>query len=211
MPLVEFPLLGQQVAVDLANTVWVHSGRTVDALSSIAVADRWLAAVATNPLGDGGTLLQAVGDETALRVRDEEFRAALQELRDRVRALLSAAAEGRAPQAANLYALSRIAAAAPSRLIAGPGTTDIRPDVQRRRAGSTASIVLAALAEDALIMAADPNTGTIQSCGSDGCLGLYVRDDPRRRYCSPGCANRARVARHYDRSKASTSRRATQA
>jgi predicted RNA-binding Zn ribbon-like protein len=198
----EFPLLGQQVAVDLANTVWVHSGRRVDALDSIEVADRWLVAVGTLPLGDGGTLLQAVGDETALRVRDEEFRAALQELRDRVRALLISAAEGRAPEPANLYALSRIAAAAPSRLIAGPGTDDLRPDVQRRRSGTPPSIVLAALAEDALIMAADPDTGTVLACGSEVCLGLFVQDDPRRRYCSPACATRARVARHYGRRRA---------
>ncbi len=197
----EFPLLGQQVAVDLVNTLWVHSGRRIDALDSVDVADRWLRAVGTRPLGDGGTLLQAVGDETALRVREEEFRGALQELRDRVRALLTSAAETRAPEPANLYALSRLAAAAPSRLIAGPGD-DLRPDVQRRRSGNPPSIVLAALAEDALIMAASPDTGTIQACGSAGCLGLYVQDDPRRRYCSPGCATRARVARHYERTKA---------
>src|SRR5262245_40989400 len=121
----EFPLLGQQVAVDLVNTLWVHSGRRIDALDSVDVADRWLRAVSELPLGDGGTLLQAVGDETALRVRDEEFRAALQELRDRVRAMLTASAEGQAPEPANLYALSRLAAAAPSRLIAGPGTDDL--------------------------------------------------------------------------------------
>jgi predicted RNA-binding Zn ribbon-like protein len=65
-------------------------------------------------------------------------------------------------------------------------------------------VVLAALAEDALIMAADPATGTVLSCGSPTCLGLFVRDDPRRRYCSPGCANRSRVARHYDRGRATT-------
>jgi predicted RNA-binding Zn ribbon-like protein len=198
---VDFPLLGQQVAVDLVNTLWVHSGRRFDALDSVAVADRWLITVGSHPLSDGGTLLQAVGEETALRVRDEEFRAALADLRDRVRALLTAAAEARAPEAANLYAMSRIAAAAPSRLIAGPGPDGLRPDVQRRRAGPAPSIVLAALAEDALIMAADPATGTLLTCGSDGCLGLFVQDDPRRRYCSPGCANRARVARHYERTK----------
>lgn len=197
----EFPLLGQQVAVDLVNTVWVHSGRQFDALDEIAVADRWLIAVGALPLGDGGTLLQAVGEETALRVRDEEFRTALQELRDRVRAVLMAAAEGRAPEPAHLYALSRIAAAAPSRLIAGPGANGLRPDVQRRRTGPAPSIILAALAEDALMMAADPATGTLLTCGSHGCLGLFVQDDPRRRYCSPGCANRARVARHYERTK----------
>jgi predicted RNA-binding Zn ribbon-like protein len=202
---VEFPLLGQQVAIDLVNTLWVHAARQVDALDSVEVADRWLLAEGSNPLGDGGTLLQAVGDETALRVRDEEFRAALQELRDRVRALLDSVAHGAAPPPPHLYALSRIAAAAPSRLIAGPGTPDIRPDVQRRRTGAPASIVLAALAEDALILAADQAAGTVLSCGSDGCLGLFVQDDPRRRYCSPGCANRARVARHYERTKATTS------
>jgi predicted RNA-binding Zn ribbon-like protein len=200
------PAAGQQVAVDLANTLWVHSGRQFDALGSVAVADRWLIAVGPNQLGDGGTLRQAVGDDTALRVRDEELRAALQELRDRVRALLAAAAERRPPEPAQLYALSRIAAAAPSRLIAGPGSDGVRPVVQRRRSGPPSSVVLAALAEDALLMLADPKTGPIQACGSAGCLGLYVRDDPRRRYCSPGCATRGRVARHYKKAQRPTNR-----
>jgi len=200
---VEFPLFGQQVAVDLVNTLWAYAGETFDALATVEVADRWLIAVGGNPLGDRGTLLQATGDEFSLRVRDEEFRAALQALRDQVRALLSAAARGEPVDPALLYALSRTAAAAPSRLVAGPGDGE-RPQVRRVRAGPTAAVVLAALAEDALIMAADPATGTVLACGTAACLGLFVRDDPRRRYCSPACANRSRVARHYDRAKAST-------
>jgi predicted RNA-binding Zn ribbon-like protein len=196
---VEFPLLGQQVAVDLANTVWVYAGRRVDALDRIEVADRWLVAVGDNRLGDGGTLRDAAGGAGALHVADEGFRAELQALREDVRALLSAAAGDQTPDTATLEALNRIAAAAPSRLHAGLQTparliTRLRPPPAR-------AAVLAALAEDALLMLAGDVPLAVLACPGPGCLGLLVQDDPRRRYCSPNCANRARVARHYARNR----------
>jgi predicted RNA-binding Zn ribbon-like protein len=192
----EFPLMGQQVVVDLANTVWVYAGTRADALDSIEVADRWLIAVGNNVLGAGGTLLEAAGGTEALRVRDEEFRAALQQLRGHVRALLAAAGDWDVDPAA-LDALNRAAAAAPSHLYAEPGAPG--PTVARLRPQPVLTAVLSALAEDALVMM--HIDATVLACPGPGCLGLFVQDDPRRRYCSSNCANRARVARHYARTR----------
>ncbi|MDP9487892.1 MAG: CGNR zinc finger domain-containing protein, partial [Actinomycetota bacterium] len=36
-----------------------------------------------------------------------------------------------------------------------------------------------------------------------GCLRLFVATNLRRRWCSESCGNRARVARHYERNRAS--------
>jgi predicted RNA-binding Zn ribbon-like protein len=34
------------------------------------------------------------------------------------------------------------------------------------------------------------------------CVLFFIKDHPRREWCSPGCGNRARVAHHYDRHRA---------
>ncbi|MFD7076967.1 CGNR zinc finger domain-containing protein [Nocardioides sp. NPDC059952] len=41
----------------------------------------------------------------------------------------------------------------------------------------------------------------LKACGGPGCVLYFVRDHPRREWCSEGCGNRARVARHYRRNK----------
>ncbi|MER6973507.1 ABATE domain-containing protein [Nocardioides sp. NPDC000445] len=43
----------------------------------------------------------------------------------------------------------------------------------------------------------------LRACGGPGCVLYFVRDHPRREWCSEGCGNRARVARHYQRNKSS--------
>lgn len=43
----------------------------------------------------------------------------------------------------------------------------------------------------------------LKACGGPGCVLYFVRDHPRREWCSAGCGNRARVARHYRRNKSS--------
>jgi len=43
----------------------------------------------------------------------------------------------------------------------------------------------------------------LRACGGPGCVLYFVRDHPRREWCSEGCGNRARVARHYRRNKPS--------
>lgn len=173
----------------------MQGGRVVDALDTVGGADRWLVAVAKHRLSDGGTLQEAAG-AVPVRVRDEPFRAGLAALRDQARDLLIAGANERRPGARSLDSVNRSAAAAPSRVQArvdDEGGWSLR----RLRQSPVPTAVLAALAEDILATAA-LGTGLIE-CTTPNCLGVFVQDDPRRHYCSPACANRARVARHYAR------------
>lgn len=39
----------------------------------------------------------------------------------------------------------------------------------------------------------------LRPCNAPGCPLFYVLTHPRRAWCSPGCGNRARAARHYAR------------
>ena len=49
----------------------------------------------------------------------------------------------------------------------------------------------------------------LRACGGPGCVLYFVRDHPRREWCSEGCGNRARVARHYRRNRSSNEGPAT--
>lgn len=196
-----FPLLGQFVCVDLANSVFVHTGSEYDALAELGEAQQWVGAVAELRLADGGTLAEAAA-AGRLRV-DESLRRALVDLRADVRDLLIACARTETPKPATVKRLNALAAAAPRRLyaVAADGALTLR----RRRPGPAPAAILAALAEDALALAGDATTTLrLFQCASHGCIGVLLRDDPRRAYCSDRCATRDRVARHARRGKALT-------
>jgi predicted RNA-binding Zn ribbon-like protein len=44
--------------------------------------------------------------------------------------------------------------------------------------------------------------GALRACRGPGCVLYFRKDHPRRGWCSAGCGNRARVARHYERHRA---------
>ena len=58
---------------------------------------------------------------------------------------------------------------------------------------------LARVAEDAVDLFTGPRGGDLRACHGPGCVLYFLRDHPRREWCSAGCGNRARVARHYQR------------
>jgi predicted RNA-binding Zn ribbon-like protein len=43
----------------------------------------------------------------------------------------------------------------------------------------------------------------LRACLAPGCVLYFVKDHPRRAWCSTGCGNRERAARHYARQRAS--------
>ena len=44
-----------------------------------------------------------------------------------------------------------------------------------------------------------PGPPQLRACLGPGCVLYFVQQHPRREWCSAGCGNRARVARHYHR------------
>jgi predicted RNA-binding Zn ribbon-like protein len=72
-----------------------------------------------------------------------------------------------------------------------------------RHGAARADVVLAAFAGDAIDLLTGRLRDEIRACGAPGCVLLYVRDHPRRQWCSNACGNRARQARHYRRTRAS--------
>jgi predicted RNA-binding Zn ribbon-like protein len=64
-----------------------------------------------------------------------------------------------------------------------------------------ADVVLAALAADAIALLTGPRRADLRACGAPGCVLMFLKDHPRRGWCSNACGNRARQARHYRRTR----------
>jgi len=150
-------------------------------------AGAWLARVADRlPVGD-----YPAGDWPAS--------AELIELRGALRTTLHAALDGSPPDAAAVAAINRASAGAPSSPMAvavPPGTLVRRTD---HHGAELAAVVLAAFARDAIELLTGPQAADLRACGAPGCILLFVKDHPRREWCSNACGNRARQARHYRR------------
>jgi predicted RNA-binding Zn ribbon-like protein len=181
------PLRDEPLAVELHNTLYASGGAQVDGLSDPAQASAWLQEIAARlPLGDYPT-------------GDWPTPAALAALRGAVRTALQAAAESAPADTAALTAINRASAGAPSSPMAvqePSGAVVRRSDHHRATFGE---VVLAAFARDAIDLLTGAQRTELRACGAPGCILLFLRDHPRREWCSNACGNRARQARHYQR------------
>ncbi len=131
--------------------------------------------------------------------------AALVALREAVRAALRAAAAGERPPRAAIDAINAASRRAPRAPVAvwQPGDLPARGtdfgDARR------ADVVLATFAASAIDLLTGPQRDELRTCGAPGCVLMFLRDHPRREWCSDGCGNRARQARHYERTRGSGS------
>jgi predicted RNA-binding Zn ribbon-like protein len=182
-----FPVGGEPLAVDLADTLVTVTSPPTDLLSSDQHnAAFWALQAARLPAG------AAVPDISAT-----------QAIRGAVRELLDAHLEQRSPAPDALETVNRAAAAAPAspHLTVNPGgqfTAGIiwnNHDAQAR--------TLAAVAGSVIEVLTGPASGKLRRCANPGCSMLFVATDARRKFCTQNiCGNRTRVARHYRRHRA---------
>jgi len=177
----------EPLAVELHNTIYASGGQLVDCLATESSTRAWLGALADRlpPHGKGRL----------------PTRAELVQLRDPVRELLHSALSGETFSAANLDILNRISADAPRSPVArwrrdAPPVADVDT-----HGASRAAVVLAALAADTIDLLTGPRRKALRACGAPGCVLLFVKNHPRREWCSAACGNRARQARHYARTR----------
>jgi predicted RNA-binding Zn ribbon-like protein len=181
------PVRDEPLAVELHNTLYASGGTVVDGLATERSARAWLDALAERLPPHGRGRLPT--------------RAELIELRDPVRELLHAALDGRTFSQRSVAAINRISAHAPRSPVArwrpaGPPVADV--DVH---GASRAEVVLAALAADSIDLITGPRREALRACDAPGCVLLFVKDHPRREWCTDTCGNRARQARHYARTR----------
>jgi predicted RNA-binding Zn ribbon-like protein len=174
--------LGQDLGLDLADTVTIVNGVEDDLLERPGEYERWVsaeaAAQALTP-GEAEILLKS-------RIR-------LLALRGSVRDVIGAVADGGDPSTAAVDALNRASRAAPRWIEIDRETRRLH---ERSRSSAMANL-LARYARSTLELVADPDTNSLRRCKAPSC-GMFYRSSRRaQQWCSPQCGARARVARHY--------------
>ncbi|MGJ6962569.1 CGNR zinc finger domain-containing protein [Streptosporangium sp. G11] len=141
-------------------------------------------------------------------VASEELRREVVELRQAVRALFARAVGPRAASSADAHRLPGFAESLDlvnaAALAAPPAVRLEWPDEGAPLArtvpadGTTESArIRAALAASAIELLAGPQRERLRTCPAPRCVLYFLKDHARQEWCSVGCGNRARAARHY--------------
>jgi predicted RNA-binding Zn ribbon-like protein len=183
------PLRDEPLAIELHNTLYVTGGATLDGLADAAHADAWLDEVTTRlPLDDYPPGSWPAAEE-------------LVALRSAVRAVLHAAVEDIPPGEPALEAINRASGRAPWSPVAALAPSGLAEKRSNHHGATRADVVVAAFAQDAIDLVTGPHRAELRACGAPGCVLMFLKDQPRRAWCSNACGNRARQARHYQRSR----------
>jgi predicted RNA-binding Zn ribbon-like protein len=200
------PLLNEPLPVELMNTIWADRTGVHDALRDPDGTRSWLSAISPRldvMTPDGpGTLGSADLDVSGPRLID---------LRDALRRLAAeATADPRATAVsgtrdlhAAVSALNEAAGAVP-RWSAITWTPGREPARTVQASGPAAGAALSAIAEEAIVLFCHDDRPRLRACLAPACVLYFVKNHPRREWCSPGCGNRARAARHYQRHRGTT-------
>jgi predicted RNA-binding Zn ribbon-like protein len=181
------PIRDEPLPIELHNTLYAVHGEQVDGLADTAGLRAWLTA-----LGDG----LPVAAEEVDGCRLEE----LQSLRASVREALHAAVERRAmsePSLAHLNELSTRSPHAPYMTQRGGA----RASELRHQAPTPTDVLLGVIAANTIELVSGAGAADLRACGAPGCVLMFLKDHPRREWCSAACGNRARQARYYARSR----------
>jgi predicted RNA-binding Zn ribbon-like protein len=181
---------GGGVAVDLAGTVTaVGTTLEADLLTSAGDLRRWLE-VEEPWLGPAPP-------EAALRLAD--FR----DLRASIRSLFGAVVEGRPVPADAVDALNAASAAAPGHRLLDASDPREPLAVDAMTAGSPTVELLARTARSAIQIVGGPDRRRLRVCPAPRCGRFYLASRGGQVWCGDACGNRARVARHHERRRAS--------
>jgi predicted RNA-binding Zn ribbon-like protein len=170
----------------LMNTIWASRSQVRDDLTTVAGLNEFLGfETGEDDLRAFRTLRQALRDLAAVLTQDTR---AIASERDLARAV------------GDLNRSARRAVEWPQ-LVAEDGKLVRRDEGE----GSPANRVLAAIAAEAVELFTGERHVQLRACYAPGCVLYFVKDHPRREWCSPGCGNRVRAARHYRRNRADES------
>lgn len=183
------PLLGEPLALEFINTHYAVRGSQRDGLARPDHLAWWLSECRdrfSTELTDA--CLASVGEADVVHFR---------ELRDAARRLIDAQVQGSEPDDRDVAQVNRaggLGRSWPVLLWSADGV----PSAARMGAGSPLLEAQAELAHAVVTLLTGHDT-EIKPCLAPGCVLFFERNPPRREWCSPGCGNRARAARHYHR------------
>ncbi|GAA3137242.1 CGNR zinc finger domain-containing protein [Streptosporangium carneum] len=184
------------LALEFVSTVRARRSGPVDELSDVEGMTVW-----------GRAHAAELGLDPGFTASEELWREVV-ELRQAVRALfaravapgpVSSADADRLPGFAESLALvnaTALAVPVAPRLEWPADGVPVAVSVSAGETGQSAR-VRAALAAAAIELLAGPHREQLRACLAPRCVLYYVREHPRQEWCSVGCGNRARAARHY--------------
>jgi len=187
----------EPVPVRLMNTIWADRHGVHDALETVANLRAWLAA--THP--HDGEHAPDAGDLARFRA-----------LRDALRRLAALVTDDTRPRAASATRDPRQAVAEVNRAAtqapAWPQLAYRDGDLRLTPAGRATPVqrAVSSIARNGIELLAGDARVDLRACQAPGCVLYFVKDHPRREWCSTACGNRARAARHYQRHHTSPGR-----
>jgi predicted RNA-binding Zn ribbon-like protein len=186
------PLLGEPPPIELANTSYARRGRPRDGLQTIEHLAAWLRDMRPR-------LAFELTDDDLLSVTAADL-ADARELRDAIRAVAAATVTRDDPDPGATATLNHHVRRTPRwrELLMTP-----EPTAPLRSGGRPVTTALATIAEEAVDLFAGPHRHNVRACEGPGCILHFVCDTARREWCSTGCGNRARAARHYAKNRRS--------
>jgi predicted RNA-binding Zn ribbon-like protein len=197
------PLLGEPLPVEFMNTIWADSSGIHDALATPADVLGWMRAVRPPPAPHHADLDRWIHDVPAAEV--SEVAPALRALRDALRRLAAEqTADPRTHAASAIDDIGRAVEVVNGAASAVPHWSHLEwstggpSRMSCTRAGAGAAL-MAAIAERAIDLFTGDARHELRACLAPRCVLYFVRQHPRREWCSTACGNRARAARHYQR------------
>jgi predicted RNA-binding Zn ribbon-like protein len=177
----------EPLPVRLMNTVWANRDGVQDSLATVAQLQQWGRQCGVRP----STGLSRADLDQARSLRDALRRLAADLLDDRRQGAVS----DRFTASEALGVLnSFLAACVPE--VRADDHLGLRREWRARVTGFERELAMVALEASDLLGQGPVDLG---ACHGPGCVLYFARVPARREWCSPGCGNRARVARHYRR------------
>lgn len=171
------------------NTIWADRAGVHDDLRTTSDLADWLVAISAT-------------DRPVRVTRDDVARA--RRLRDALRRVAALCTDDTRAAAASavedidvaVAEINSLAACAPIlRLVVRHG--QLIGDTAT--VGSPVTRALTAIATEAIELFTGADSPQLRACQAPGCVLYFLKDHPRREWCSTACGNRARAARHYRR------------
>lgn len=180
-----FPVAGEPLAVDLADTIITVTTPATDLLADEAACRLWW-------------------DLQRDRLPDTASAPPLRqtiELREAIREILDAQIAGTPPSRAAVSHVNQSAAGVLRtwRLVRVPAgwasETEYHPTTDQSH-----QLAVALVADSLIDFLVGPTSQRLRRCQNPTCSMLFVAQDARRKFCTQNiCANRMRAARHYQR------------
>ncbi|HWM11177.1 MAG TPA: ABATE domain-containing protein [Solirubrobacteraceae bacterium] len=185
----ELPLLGEQFVVELANSRYRNDVEDLDFLDDPEAVRRWFR---NAPSASGLAVPPGLEPASA---------AALRDIRDATRLLLTGMADGSSPlsepAAEELHRASRRGPAHLALDVRAAG----RPSWELHHDGPPEDAFLASVAARCILFLAGDDAGRVRRCARPACPLLFVQHHRARRFCSELCAHSVRQARYYRATK----------